>query len=647
MFRSIKMVLLLLLTSFTLSWAAIPAPPVNQNIGIPDSVFNNLKKLNCAYCHKPDTLTPEERAELGWTFTPPTVKDGVVADRHHLRVINEIIMGPNTQAPNGVPGEKYVCLSCHIMEWDQASGTNKIVPNFKDCLNCHKQVTNATVHHLTEKAQALDCKHCHGARIDNPNDGHYILSSKPSMITPRPSNGKGPNGQGACTYCHNEGIDPVSGISVKTNAQNHHGTGIGQEGVSDIDCTLCHKGAGTDYAIRQCTNCHGVKSIHGIQADSNGDGIITVAGESPYYGHVGSDPQDCKGCHNNFAQNALSTSPSNNMAPQINDLSTFRISNATDITITISGLALTNEFKTPNGIKEVKPSTITLTDINDKVTSLTPYGINESSLKVKIPKGLTPGSYYLRAKKVLGNDIKESNPMNIVILPAIWIESVTSNGNKLTVKGSGFGKYMNAVDSGVYLTVADTRCSVESWTDKKIVATCNKTCGSVKVKSIFASTSKIIDCGGVGIGDYETGFAQGNSDACSWKTWSIPDAYLGNDVYVKAYDEGWESCDRGNPPGNDGDKEKGFKQGKSDACSFKTWSIPDAYLGNTTYVNAYDEGWESCDRGNPPADNADRDAGFAQGKADSCAWKTWSIPSAYQGNDTYVKAYDEGWESCR
>ena len=587
MFRNMKMVLLLLLTSFTLSWAAVPAPPVNQNIGIPDSVFNNLKKLNCAYCHKSDTLTDEQRAEIGWTFTPPTVKDGVLADRHHNRVVQGMIMGERTQAPFGTPGEPYTCLSCHKLEWDEASGTNKLSDNFKDCLNCHIQVTGASVHHLTEKAQDLNCKHCHGARVDNPNDGHYIpLGRTPTMVTPRTSGGKGIGGMGACTYCHNAGEQ--SGISVKTNAENHHSTGIGQEGISDLDCTLCHDRAGTDWAIRRCENCHGIKSIHSIQADSNGDGVIKIGQELPYYGHVGSDPDDCKGCHGGIFR-ANSLSPSSIIAPQLNDMSTFKISNGEAVTITIEGQALTNK----EGSKIITP-VITLTDANDNVTNLTPTSVTESSLKVTIPKDLAQGNYHLRAKKVFGRDSRISNPMNLVILPVVTISSVNNNGNKFTIEGTGFGAFMDAEDSNLELTVANAQCSIESWTYTKIVATCNKKCGELKVKSIFGNATKDIACDGGGNADYDAGFAQGKSDACTWKTWSIPAAYQGNDTYVKAYDEGWESCDRNNPPVDDGDKEKGFNQGKADACAWKTWSIPEAYQGNDTYIKAYDEGWESC-----------------------------------------------------
>jgi len=97
---------------------------------------------------------------------------------------------------------------------------------------------------------------------------------------------------------------------------------------------------------------------------------------------------------------------------------------------------------------------------------------------------------------------------------------------------------------------------------------------------------------------YDVGFIQGEKDSRSWKTWSIPDNYYDDDdgTYVKGYDDGWESFDRLNPPVNEGDYDEGFKQGRADSCSWKTWSTPDNYLGNINYIKGYDDGWESCDR---------------------------------------------------
>ena len=45
----------------SIGFADVPAPPVNQDIGFPDTEFNELEEADCRVCH------------------------GVVADDHHLK----------------------------------------------------------------------------------------------------------------------------------------------------------------------------------------------------------------------------------------------------------------------------------------------------------------------------------------------------------------------------------------------------------------------------------------------------------------------------------------------------------------------------------------------------------------------------------
>ncbi len=616
---TLKTGLLLMVASFTLSWANTPPPPVNQNLGIPDSVFNNLDKLNCAYCHKADSLTDAERAQIGWTFTPPTVKDGVLADRHHAKV--GLIMGEHTQAPFGTAGEAYECLSCHKLEWDDATSMYQLSDNFKNCLNCHTQIEgSASVHHLTAQAQSLNCKHCHGSLIDNPNDGHYIPTGRtPTMVTPRTSQGKGPNGEGACTFCHNAGTDDISGIAVKENSTTHHSTGIGQVGISDLDCTLCHDQAGSDWAVRRCENCHGINSIHNIQADSNGDGKIVAGGETAYYGHIGNSPVDCDGCHGGYKQSATGMAPgSGPIVPTLSDLSTFRAVAGQAVTVTVTGKALTNDVATPTGMTTLK-SVVTLTDSNGKVTELTPETISESSLTVTIPADLAPGSYYLRAKKAAN----ESNPMSFVIVPKATISNVSLSDNIITVSGSGFSAYMAGSDSGVGISVGGTECSVDSWTDTQIVAKCSANCGSVVVEGVFGSASKDVPCGddepvytydmGWDAG-YNPGFEEGKEDSCNNKPYQI-DSHFDNDGeyddgwkagYTFGYDKGWKSCKDDEPvytydEGWDAGYDPGFEEGKNDALNGNPYQI-DSHFDNDGeyddgwkdgYTFGYDKGWKS------------------------------------------------------
>ncbi len=688
--QSLGLALFFLIASVTFSSANVPAPPVNQKIGIPDTTFANLTKLNCAYCHAPEKLTAEEIAQMGWTFDRPEMKPGIIADRHHARVINGLIMGDKTQAPFGTPGEPYVCLSCHKIEWNEATMRNELIPNFKDCQNCHFQVDGATVHHLTSMAQELNCKHCHGARINNPNEGHYVpLGRTPTLFTPRTSAGQGPGGQGACTYCHNAGVDTASGIAVNENSVNHHNTGIGQPGISDISCDLCHDRMGSEWAIRRCETCHGISSIHNIQADSNGDGQIIVGQELRYFGHVGNDPNDCKGCHNNLevGQNNLGAPESGPIIPQISGMSEFKIVAGEDFSLTVSGLAFTNQVS-----GRLLKSTITVANLDNVVVAeLTPSSISQSTIVVTIPSSLEAGSYYIRAKK----GPKDSNPMSLVVIPKVVISSVTTNNSALTISGSGFGKHLNAAEANTHVTMAGTKCNIDSWTSSQIVAQCSSGCGSLVVNSIFGSATYTIDCEGGGDNDndyqrgydaaYDAAYTEGNGDRCSGKAWNI-DAALSYDTkynqgytdgYVYAYDVGWESsCGNG---GNDGSSyEDGYKaaydaafaEGNGDKCSGKVWNI-DANLNYDTkynqgytdgYVVAYDEGWESsCGNGGNDGSsyedgvNAAQEAGFAEGKSDSCGGKTWNIgveltyDTPYNDGYAfgYIKAYDEGWESCR
>lgn len=126
----------------------VPAPPVNQTIGMLDTVAGNLDEADCRVCHSSG-----------------------VPDRHH-NLYGEPIPG----APDD---EIYTCLGCH--------GDNFTV--VRDCLVCHN---DGSPHHATEAAIALDCKSCHGDLVDNPGDDHYIPTYDPSLVTPY----RGLNGDG-------------------------------------------------------------------------------------------------------------------------------------------------------------------------------------------------------------------------------------------------------------------------------------------------------------------------------------------------------------------------------------------------------------------------------------------------------------------
>ncbi len=110
-------------------------------------------------------------------------------------------------------------------------------------------------------------------------------------------------------------LDTASGVSVYNNADTHHSTGLVYLG----KCTLCHDvHADADARIRQCEKCHGVKSLHNIQVDSDANGIDPGT-EAAYYGHIGNQ-DDCWGCHGFTAAAAPYSGP---VIPDISGVSSL------------------------------------------------------------------------------------------------------------------------------------------------------------------------------------------------------------------------------------------------------------------------------------------------------------------------------------
>lgn len=240
-----------------LSQANVPAPPVDQNIGIWDKTFNNMSESDCRGCHGENVL-----------------------EIHH----------------NLITTKKLSCITCH--KTDCSSGTCGFMP-FRDCFQCHSQTAGqASVHHLAQAAQNGDCVSCHGNLVQNRYDGHYIPTYAASMVTPRPSAGTGINGRGACDTCHTWGNDYGTSNLVFANKEAHHGTGLGEDAVK---CSWCHDlQLNAGLKIRVCEQCHAPQSLHNIQLDTNNNGIIEPGAELAYRGHIGNN-EDCLGCHGGAA----------------------------------------------------------------------------------------------------------------------------------------------------------------------------------------------------------------------------------------------------------------------------------------------------------------------------------------------------------
>jgi len=483
--------------------AAVPPPPANQNQGIPDGVFNNLTEPVCRTCHN---QTPPPGIPVNPMYLP---------NRHHLKV--GMVIPPTSDRPNpdvngdGIPDTNYECLSCHTLAYNPVTYTYDLVQNFRNCMNCHVQTAEATVHHLTPQAAAQDCKACHGGLINNPSDGHTIPTYQPSLVTPWPS-GK-PNGDntvpansagtfaGNCNFCHNtaNGMPGAPGAntentwlgtvaSVYQNSETHHSTGLA---IADSTrCAWCHDmAAPVGYAIRACERCHGIATLHNIVRDTNGDGVKPGA-ESAGQSHTGAQA-DCWGCHGN--NGTIVSAPEGGPGiPAVHTVDRSSVVAGSANIVTLTGLNFTNYIQNPwtGAFDILVSSTAKLTDSAGVVTEITPTAITESSMTVTLPASTAAGSYRLTAKK---GPLVEGNPLNLTVTPHASIANATCvrTTRTLTVNGAGFGEHLAASDSGTGVTLNGVKGTILSWTDTSVRArfpSCPRT-STAAVDTVFETVS--------------------------------------------------------------------------------------------------------------------------------------------------------------
>jgi hypothetical protein len=447
-------------------------PPVRQEIGIQDSLYNHLVEADCRFCHE----NPEQFPVL----------DVSVPDRHHL--LSDTIIPDPTDAPFGIPGNLYECLSCH--EVDDSTGVIIFIVE-RDCLVCHIQdPSELTVHHRTDLAQGTlpqgpDCQACHGDIVDNRDDGHFIPSFDPMPETPKRSGGTGlpfncrSDGAGACNYCHDDGISP-EGIPVESTMTTHHNTGFGADAAK---CDWCHDFAlPFEAQIRICENCHGRDSLHNIQADSNGDNVIQPGIELPFYGHIG-NPDDCWGCHGYgpAAQTAPEAGP---VVPIISSVSDSVLIEGADTTVTLSGSAFTNMDESTE-----LSSDVVLTAPDSSSVTLIPDYISQDSITVTIPGSLAKGNYKLKTAK----QNKHSNPRVISVIPDVVITDVTcrERRGRLIIRGSGFGEKPEGTHDYINVQVNGETADIISWSDNRIKISIHS-CSSVDhvtVKALYGTAT--------------------------------------------------------------------------------------------------------------------------------------------------------------
>jgi len=497
--NSVKLMLAALVAMLAMAsvcWSAEPPPPVDQNLGIPDSVFNLLTEADCRACHNQNPPI----AAVDPTYLP---------DRHHL------LLGTDIPTPTAVPNPKdpagnvytvYECLTCHTMVWNPTTFTYQFA-NYRDCLLCHVQTGGLTVHHATADALTGDCQACHGALVDNMADGHYVPTYIPSLVTPWPSHKPTAdvNGEGNCNFCHNTMkltdpnydpdtattvVDPASGVTVYRNNETHHGTGLQTTG----HCEWCHLDGLPSYTnpmqIRGCENCHGVKSLHSIQLGLTASTLpgVSPGNELPYKGHIGAQ-WDCWGCHGNNGVTAASETiaPYSGIVPYINYLSASSFEEGTAATITVTGASFIDSIE-----GTVIESTFQLVDGLGNITTLQTLSLTNDTAEVVVPGFLAAGSYTLTAVK----NSSQSNPKVIAVTPVFTIYSAVHTGTTYNITGVGLVADADYEAASLGTSVAVTgvdgtteECTMVSATGSDLIAKCPIEGSSITVTNLYSEAS--------------------------------------------------------------------------------------------------------------------------------------------------------------
>jgi hypothetical protein len=331
----------------SVSFADIPAPPVNQSLGFPDTIFNNLVEAECRVCHEdpghpvptsiPDrhhllygsalpqgecsvnrsnaclsdadcdagicSRSPAETCTLGLcdssedscnvladcTNTFDTACSGPSCDDAGLgETCGEVCIG-ETVAPdidaNGdtVNDTVYSCLSCH--EQRDVGGVITFEVE-RDCLQCHLQIPGeGSVHHLTPTAQG----------------------------TRDPIDDIGTDGVGDCTPCHGTVVDDIgdghviplySPSLVTPKPSGGNGDPDNSEGNGAGACDYCHSTGTGDPVIPGSETPSGVL-VYGNSVNHHNTGVDRsetgdIEGDRCLWCHaVPYTPniRTCEGCH--------------------------------------------------------------------------------------------------------------------------------------------------------------------------------------------------------------------------------------------------------------------------------------------------------------------------------------------------------------
>lgn len=381
-------------------------PPVDQRMGVYDTLLGSLNESNCRNCHASG-----------------------VPDAHH----NLVRIGI------------YGCQDCHPI----INGTVALV---RDCIQCHNNTFNGMKirrqHHETQAAADRHCKACHGSLVDNYDDGHLIATYPPTSMTPdtkyKAINQTSGRKWGGCESCHEPNLT-ASPLPIYGNNNTHHRLGnlSGFSNQDNTKCAICHDMHNTTYgsnSIRYCERCHGTTSLHNIQYD-----LVNTSSLSGY-GHLG--PNDCQGCHASYVAGSLAPG-ADLIVPSIDHLSTNRVLIGEQTELTIHG----KDFVTTvDGI--TRSSVVVLTDgvingANASNVTIIPTNITANDIVVTIPS-LNKGLY---AIYVLKDGNVESNKRPLVAVPELIINSAILNSTTVIINGSGFGTYDPVYNNWTNVTI--------------------------------------------------------------------------------------------------------------------------------------------------------------------------------------------------
>jgi hypothetical protein len=432
--------------------ALVPPPPVNQNLGFSDQPWNDTYPLpaNCLKCHD---------GTGGTTCPDPTTNCQVVSLRHHMML--------DPSSPRFKP---YYCTDCHTP--DPATGVMSVT---FDCRVCH----TVTPHHKSVPAKERHCAVCHGSLVNNFDDGHYIPTYAKSIVTPDPNCRVWTDAShttcaaGGCRACHvaSDAVTPPTW----NNDSTHHGTGLGQSPNDPAQCGWCHSVGGNPPTpaidIRTCESCHGPTSLHAIEYQYNTNN--GTAG----YGHIGAD-FDCWGCHGFFDKYELPPSfgPS---IPTIDSIQPASVESGATGELVLKGQSFINSVTRPSGVETYSPTVVlarldnAYNEVGSKVVLTLSAPATESEIRATLPS-LPSGLYSFRVYKDYQGSMEKMSDMAVLtVKPACGITSACLAGSTLTVAGACFGPKPDDFPS-YGLFVEGATCTVASWSDTQIVATCSK-----------------------------------------------------------------------------------------------------------------------------------------------------------------------------